>query len=238
MTNPPESVPASVAPSGSGPAYPPHDSLTRPAQRAPEKSASDPSVDPPSAPVSPASAADPFAGPAPVPVPSVGPPPAPSFGLPPTVPAPPTYDPSLLMQAMPVSGQYLPPPAPTPQNGAKTSAVVLSMLLGLFVLASATLGVLYVQQGQESTRESEEIASLEAEIESVQRQLSAAERDLRGADQDLADARTERDAITDCLTAIYDWWDALDETGGVDTAATDAVWLEASRLCQEADQYL
>jgi uncharacterized protein (DUF3084 family) len=115
--------------------------------------------------------------------------------------------------------------------------VVLAVLLGLFVLASATLGVLYVQQGQESTRKSVQIASLETANADAQRQLGAAQRDLRGADEDLADARTERDAIADCLNSIYDWWDALDETGGVDTPATEEIWLEASRLCRVADQY-
>jgi hypothetical protein len=151
--------------------------------------------------------------------------------LPPTQPAPPSYDPTLL----PVSGPYA---APVATQGGRGAVVVLTVLLGLFVLASATLGVLYVQQGQETTRQSEQIATLAAANADTLRQLGAAERDLRGADEDLADVRSERDAIADCLTSIYDWWDALDQTGGVDTPDTEEIWLEASRLCRLADQYL
>jgi hypothetical protein len=158
--------------------------------------------------------------------------------LPPTQPAPPSYDPTLL----PVSSPYASVPAPAVQGG-RSAVLVLSVLLGLFVLASATLGVLYVQQGQESIRQSEQIATLEAANASALRQLGAAERDLRGADKDLADARTERDAITDCLTAIYDWWDALDETGGVTRptprrsgSRRPACAAAPSNICRSEDQ--
>jgi cell division protein FtsB len=141
------------------------------------------------------------------------------------------------MQAMPVSGPYEPQPG-APQSGGRTAITVLSVLLGLFVLTSVTLGGLYVRQGQETTQRSAQIAALQAENETLQRQLNAAQRDLRGADDDLATTQIERDAIADCMNAIYDWWDALDEAGGVDTAETEAVWLEASRLCRVAEPYL
>jgi hypothetical protein len=141
------------------------------------------------------------------------------------------------MQARPVSGAYEPEPGEA-QSGGRTAITVLSVLVALFVLTSVTLGGLYVRQGQESTRRSEQIAALQAQNETMQRQLNAAQRDLRGADDDLATTRTQRDAIVDCLRAIYDWWDALDKAGGVATADTQAVWLEASRLCRVAEPYL
>jgi hypothetical protein len=128
-------------------------------------------------------------------------------------------------------------PAPAAEGG-RTAVVVLSVLLGLFVLASVTLGALYVRQGQEATSKSEQIATLQAANDGTLRQLHAAERDLRSVDEDLADVKTERDAIAACLSGIYDWWDALDESGGMETPETQAVWLEASRLCRAAEQYL
>lgn len=115
---------------------------------------------------------------------------------------------------------------------------MLSALLGLFVLASGTLGVLYVRQGQESMRKSEQIAALEAANATALRELDAAERDLQGVGDDLAAMRTERNAIAQCLSAIYDWWDGLEQTGGAQTPETEQLRLEASRLCRVADQYL
>lgn len=207
--------------------------MTNPPPRDPASPAGSPAAAPESPGGVPASAAPTGSGPAyPPPAPPGQPASPPSAGLPPRQPAPPTYDPTLL----PVSAYTSDPPAPV-QPG-RTAIGVLAALLGLFVLASVTLGALYVRQGQESLRKSEQIAALEAANAGAQRQLQAAERDLRGADDDLAAARTERDAIAHCLTAIYDWWDALERTGGVTTPDTEQRWLEASRLCRVADQYL
>ena len=254
MTNPPESVPAPAVPPESGPAQGPSaptadapangadaarvgaGAVALPAQptpasdsTAPGQPASDsPAPDQPAseqtAPGQPAGAAVPI----------------PSFGLPPTHPAPPTYDPSLMMQAMPVSALYVPVPTP-PANGGgggRVAVTVLSMLLTLFVLASGTLAVLYVRQGQESTRKSEQIAALEAEVSEMRRQLDATERGLRRADEDLADLQTERDAIAECLTAIYNYFDAVAEADGAETPQTEEARLQASSVCREADQYL
>ena len=108
--------------------------------------------------------------------------PTPAFGLPPTQPAPPTYDPTRMMPAMPISALYVPVPTqPTQTGGSKVAVTVLSMLLVLFVLASGTLAVLYVRQGQESSRKSEQIAALEAKVAEVQRELDATDRNLRRA---------------------------------------------------------
>ena len=168
--------------------------------------------------------------------------PTPSFGLPPIKPAPPTYDPTRLMQmqAVPVSALYVPVPTPTePQNGgSKVTVTVLSILLGLFVLASGTLGVLYVRQGQESTRKSEEIAALEATAAQVQRELDATERGLRRTEEDLADLQAERDALAGCLTAIFNFFDAVAAAEGEETPQTQAAEREASLACRGVERYL
>ena len=143
------------------------------------------------------------------------------------------------MQAMPISALYVPVPTqPTQSGGSKVAVTILSMLLGLFVLASGTLAVLYVRQGQESTRKSEQIAALEATAAEVQRELDATDRNLRRADEDLADLRAERDALAGCLTAIFNFFDAVAAAEGAETPQTQAAELEVSSACREAERYL
>jgi septal ring factor EnvC (AmiA/AmiB activator) len=166
--------------------------------------------------------------------------PAPAFGPPPIQPAPPAYDPASVMPAMPVSAVYVPVPTPPPQEGGGRRVAVtwLSILLGLFVVASGVLAVLYVREQREATRMSEQIADLEATAAEVQRQLDATERGLRRADEDLADLQAERDALADCLTAIYNFFDVVAAAEGEETPQTEQARLEASRVCREAERYL
>jgi septal ring factor EnvC (AmiA/AmiB activator) len=166
-------------------------------------------------------------------------PPAPAFGLPPFQPAPPAYDPASVMPAMPVSALYVPVPTPRAPSGNRRVAVTwLSILLGLFVVASGVLAVLYVREQQESRRLSEQIAAMEATAAEVQRQLDATERGLRRADEDLADLQAERDALADCLTAIYNFFDVVAAAEGEQTPQTEEARLEASRVCRAAERYL
>jgi hypothetical protein len=156
---------------------------------------------------------------------------------PPTQPAPPTYDPSLLPYpppGMPFSAVPMMPPS----SGRRVGVIVLSVLLGLFVMSSGVLGTLYVQKNSQASDLSGKVTDLESRNSLLQRELDAAERNLRDADAEVEDTRTERDAIADCLSAIYTWWDALAATNNVDTPETDAALEEAQRLCNEADRYL
>ena len=254
---PAQPAPAAAAPAQSAPAEPASDQSSAPAasdQPAPEQPASDQPVPDQSVPdqsvldqsVRDQSAshqsgtypsAPALSGPLPPPPAGL---PTPAFGLPPTQPAPPTYDPTRMMPAMPISALYVPVPTPTePQNGgSKVTVTVLSILLGLFVLASGTLGVLYVRQGQESTRKSEEIAALEATAAQVQRELDATERGLRRTEEDLADLQAERDALAGCLTAIFNFFDAVAAAEGEETPQTQAAEREASLACRGVERYL
>ena len=163
--------------------------------------------------------------------------PAPGPYGPPTQPGPPTYDPSRL--------PYLPPGMPfsavpmyPPSGGRKVAVIVLSVLLGLFVVSSGALGILYVQKNTQSAELSENVADLEGRNTVLERERDAAERNLRDSDAELEDRTTERDAIADCLSAIYAWWEALAATNNVDTPETDAALEDAQQACDEADRYL
>ena len=115
---------------------------------------------------------------------------------------------------------------------------MLSALLGLFVLASATLGVLAVRQGQRSDRLAARVTELEAQSADQQRRLETAERNLRDSDGELADTKEARDAIADCLNAIYDWSAMPAPENGAETPQSQAAWREVVRLCDAAEPFL
>jgi hypothetical protein len=172
---------------------------------------------------------------------------APTAQLPPVpaqpTPAPPTYDPAAVAAAQysapPISGPYgyLPPPPPPPKrSGALT--VVLSVLATIFVLASGALGTLYVMKNREASNLSGQITQLNGTVDSTQRELDTTKRNLRDSDDELDEVTIERDAMANCINGIYDFWDELDASGGVDTTGTDAAAREADRLCDIADKYL
>jgi hypothetical protein len=167
--------------------------------------------------------------------------PAPQFGLPPTQPAPPTYDPTRVMYALPVSAPYgMMPPPPAAGGGKKVAVIVLSVLLGLFVLVAGTVGALYAQKRQDASNLSSQVNNLNDDKASLQRQLDAAQRDLKDSDTQLASTKQARDAIANCLNAIYDWWAALDQTTppGTATPATEQLRQAANTACNAAQQYL
>jgi outer membrane murein-binding lipoprotein Lpp len=146
------------------------------------------------------------------------------------------------MYALPVSAPYgapygvLPPPAAS--GGKKVAVIVLSVLLGVFVLAGGTLGAFYAKKSQDASNLSSQVNQLNDDNASLQRKLDAAQRDLKDSDKELTDTKTARNAIADCLNAIYDWWAALDQTNGQDTPATEQLRQAASTACNTAQPYL
>lgn len=118
------------------------------------------------------------------------------------------------------------PGAPAATSGSRTAVIVLSAVLGLFVLISGGLAALYVRQTSQSA---DRIESLQVEKGELQRRLDLAERDLSDAEDDLDDATDEKDNLTGCLESIFDWLDT--EPG---SAAEDAAFTEAQAACRKA----
>ena len=165
--------------------------------------------------------------------------PMPPGGYPPTQPAPPTYDPALTAQLSPGYSQpYGFVPAPAPAAPKRTVVVVLSALLGLFVLATGVFGSLFVTKSQESAQRAEQLAAANSDRDRLRADLAKTQRELQDSDDEVKDMTTERDAIADCLNAIYAWWDALEGTNNQDTPATETLRKKAVQLCADADKYL
>jgi len=158
---------------------------------------------------------------------------------------PPTYDPAAVAAAQysgpPVSGPYGYPPMgvpPAPPKKGGAAIVVLSVLTAVFVLVSGGLGTLFVMKNREASNLSGQVTTLNSTVDSTQKELETTKRNLKDSDDELDETTTQKNALADCINGIYDFWDALDAAGGVDTAATDAAADEADRLCDLADKYL
>jgi hypothetical protein len=117
-------------------------------------------------------------------------------------------------------------PAPPAKPGSKTAVIVLSAVLGLFVLISGGLTALYIRHTSQSA---DRIESLQAERAELQRRLDLAERDLSDAEDDLDDVTDDRDKLTGCLESLFDWF--ATEPG---SAAEDAALTEAQAACEKA----
>ena len=103
---------------------------------------------------------------------------------------------------------------------------MLSAVLGLFVLISGGLTALYIRQASQT---GDRIETLQSEKAELQRKLDLAERDLSDAEDDLDATTEQRDKITGCLEAIFDWW--ATEQG---TPAEEAALADAQTACEEA----
>lgn len=146
-------------------------------------------------------------------------------------PAPPTYDPTLLGQVVPVSGPYsgVPMLAPPSRGGSKVAVTVLSAVLGLFVLVSGVVGALFVRENNTSNKQADEIATLEDRVDGLQRELDTTKRDLGDAEDDLSQATDDRDKVAACLEAVFDWL-STDVGSPEETTAQEA----ANDRCREA----
>jgi hypothetical protein len=128
------------------------------------------------------------------------------------------------------------PPAP-PKKGGGAMTVVLSVLITVFVLASGGLGTLFVMKNREASNLSGQVTTLTSTVDSTQKELETTKRNLRDSDDKLDEVTRQKDALADCVTAIYAWLDAWAVSGGVETPATDAADEEFDRLCDIAEKY-
>jgi len=149
--------------------------------------------------------------------------------MPPTQPAPPYYDPTLLAQIGPVSGPYGAVPVMAAPRSSRVTVTVLSAVLGVFVLVSGVVGALFVRENTASNKQADEIATLEDRVDDLQRELDTTKRDLGDAEDDLNQATDDRDKVAACLEAVLDWLST--DVGSAEEATAEQT---ASDRCREA----
>jgi hypothetical protein len=147
-------------------------------------------------------------------------------------PSPPTYDPTAAVpySAPPVSGAYgymMPVsafPAVAPPRPKRTAVIVMSVVAGLLLVATAALGYLTLEGRQQADRLTAELTQLKVDHSAQTDELDGVERDLTGAKSDLADARDEVEDVTAdnvtlgaCVAAFWAVEDAFVASGGRQT---------------------
>lgn len=196
------------------------------------------------------------AGDAPVPAPA---PAAPGYAPPTPVPAAPVFDPAMAhpysaqpYSGPPISGAYgyggpmqtSAIPAP-PEKRGRVGTIILSVLTTLFLVAAGVLGTLFVLKNSEARRLDAQVTRLSGEVTTHKTKIDTLQKDLENARRDLTDAKGQADeltnqkkVITDCVNAIYAFFEAVDKANGANTKPVQDAQKNVNTKCDEADKYL
>jgi hypothetical protein len=181
---------------------------------------------------------------------------APMAAVPPAYPGP-VYPPAYPMSGPPAVGYPVSappisgvpfgypttayPPVPPPKSR-RAALVILTILTAMLATATGVMTTLFLLKTDEARQLSQKVSTHEStistqrhDLEGLNRDIDDVKRQLAGAQDESTQLTTAKNAIAECLTTIYDFWDLLDANKTTEARKKAD---EVDQVCSEADKYL